>query len=138
MKEEKEAIPEMEMRQQEAEAIMQGKGYGNPHAGMPVDEHGNPIGGNPHDPEFMKAHGDSMPGGGANPHAHGAHGGGANPHAAHGPGAGEAQKPFDSGKSEAKFDDVDTEAVGGNDDKELGDDEEESVGDLGRDRNDDL
>ena len=86
VKEEKDAMPEREMREQEAEAIMQGKGYGNPHAGMPVGDDGLPVGGfNPHDPEFMKAHGGGMP------HGHpGAHG---DPHGhahAHGPPSGEA------------------------------------------------
>jgi hypothetical protein len=51
--EEKDAMPEMEMRHRKAKAIMQGMGYGKPHAGM-ADGHAGP---NPHEPEFMKAHG---------------------------------------------------------------------------------
>jgi len=134
VKEEKEAIPERVMREQEAEAIMQGKGYGNPHAGMPVGEDGLPVGGfNPHDPEFMKTHGGAAGahgGHGANPH------GGANPHAAN-PHAGSekaAQEPLGQEESKSDLDDAPEE-----DEKEMGEDGEESVGDgMGRPTADEL
>jgi protein disulfide-isomerase A6 len=132
MKEEKESMPEMEMRKQEAEAIMQGKGYGNPHAGMAVGDDGIPLGANPHahghagfnphDPEFMKAHGSG------DPHGHG-HG---HPHPHSGTGE-EAQKPL--GQSQADFED--NSSAG--DEKEMGDDDEESVNDgIGRETTDEL
>lgn len=154
VKEEKDAIPEMEMRHQEAEAIMQGKGYGNPHAGMA-------DGPNPHDPEFMKAHGGGgghphagMEGpAGANPHGHGHGHAGFNPHdpefmKGHGGGGGhphpgmgeEAQHPMGQGHSEAHPEEVpESRSNGADEEKEMGDEGEESVSDgLGRDTADEL
>jgi len=125
-KEEKDAIPERQMREEEAEAIMQGKGY-NPHAagGMPM--------GGPH-------------GGGGDPHGHGAHGEGASPHSHMGsPGEGEEAQHHFSGneQSDADFSDVPIDKDGipvsvVEDEKEMGDDDEETAGEIGRDRTDDL
>ena len=102
-KEEKDAIPEMEMRKQEAEAIMQGKGYGNPHAGMAVGDDGLPKG------DIHEGHG------GADyakaiKDAQDAAARGETPH---------APKPIET--SEANFDDVD---LSSSDEKEMGEDGE--------------
>jgi len=114
VKEEKDALPEMEMRKMEAEAIMQGKGYGNPHAGMQVGDDGLPPG-----------------------DMHEGHGGAdyakiiqdAQDAAARGEQVKTAQKPM--GTSEANFDDVDTS-------KEMGEDGEEVADGQGREAAEEL
>jgi protein disulfide-isomerase A6 len=117
VKEDKEAIPEMEIRVQEAEAIMQGKGYEKPHPGMSAQEGDHPKGANPHDTRFVKHHS-----------------GGANtcPHSKNNK---KDQQSKDQNKTE--FDSPEL-GFAAEEEREMGDEKEESAGNLGRDRTDDL
>ncbi|KZT38169.1 thioredoxin-domain-containing protein [Sistotremastrum suecicum HHB10207 ss-3] len=109
-KEEKQAMPEMDLRREEADAIMQGGGYGNPHGGMTVGDDGLPIG------DVHEGHG------GADYAKYIAE-------QAAKAGQPQAQKPLTNPVSEAHFDDV----------KELGDDDDEGLDDgEGRDNKDEL